>query len=133
MFISEVKHNKKKKRTYVAIELDVFHCRLNLHVLSKFKNLPKKLTDTVDLNAIKHAGGFVDKEIRNFETEMVLKPDIGAGDLAHECKHFMNTVYMHIGHRTDADNDEIECYLLGHFIDLVTQSVNDHKKKFKIK
>lgn len=49
----------------------------------------------------------------------VLSPNIGVGDLCHECKHLVNNIFIDIGAELDANNDETECYLLGWLVDTV--------------
>lgn len=46
------------------------------------------------------------------------------GVIAHEAKHLVNAIFKDIGHKLDVDNDEVECYLLGHVVDKITDFLN---------
>jgi hypothetical protein len=42
-----------------------------------------------------------------------------AGDIGHETAHFINTLYYSINQKLDPINDEMYCYLLGYFVDVI--------------
>lgn len=41
------------------------------------------------------------------------------GDIAHECKHLVNFIFMNIDIELKKENDEAECYLLGWIVDQI--------------
>jgi len=50
------------------------------------------------------------------------------GDLAHECAHFLNTIYLAIGQELDSDNDEMYCHQLGFFTDECVKFQNKYNE-----
>lgn len=50
------------------------------------------------------------------------------GIVAHECKHLVNKVFIHVHHELDRYNDEAECYLLGWLVNRVWEFL---EKNFK--
>lgn len=50
------------------------------------------------------------------------------GDIAHECKHFVNFLFIDRGIKLDAENDEPECYMLGWAVDRFHEAIKKHRK-----
>lgn len=46
------------------------------------------------------------------------------GEIAHEAKHAVNEILLHIGASLDLNNDEHECYLLQWLIDEIDNYLN---------
>jgi len=57
---------------------------------------------------------------------LMLLRGCGPGVIAHECKHFVNALFMQRGVELDPENDEPECYMLGWAVDQVCKAIEKH-------
>lgn len=46
------------------------------------------------------------------------------GTIAHECNHMLNSIFETIGYIPTLDNDEMQSYFLGWFVDTVHDFIN---------
>lgn len=68
---------------------------------------------------------FVDTAKQNFYIALdTSKNHPSPGLIAHECKHLINFIYVHIGQKLDPVNDELECYFLGYLVDKINKLLN---------
>lgn len=49
------------------------------------------------------------------------------GIIAHEAKHLVNNIFIHIQCELNLFNDEPECYLLGYVVDILHAFINNRK------
>ncbi len=60
---------------------------------------------------------------------MIFEYDPTPGIIAHECKHFINHVFVDNGVELDRYNDEHECYFLGWAVNRVHEVLNKYEKR----
>ena len=58
-----------------------------------------------------------------------VKSDSGVGAISHESHHAKSYVWKHIDYKPQADNDEVDAYLLSWIVKQVTKLYYKHKEK----
>lgn len=100
-----------------TLETPLFGEFFELIVYDKVNELFKYMPDLSSLGDINGYDGFVLEHDHN--KYIVFKRFIQRGKqyptpgiIAHEAKHLTNNIFISIGQKLDAWNDEVECYLL---------------------
>lgn len=67
-------------------------------------------------------------EEKRFKLILFLKPTAKPGEIAHEVKHVLNSIFSNAGMRLSVTNDEMECYYLEKLINMVHDTIKLAKK-----
>ena len=72
--------------------------------------------DHIDKDSVE-LEGYVYSDQQGRDYYCVIHRFTSSGYIAHEIRHLLNHVYHDINYTPDLDNDELDCYLLGYFVD----------------
>lgn len=98
---------------------------LVIHWVDDFKEFEKKYGFS-DMSGF---AAFVHSENNNGEIICAFVKDIVTNKIiVHESKHIVNRIFTAIGQELDLENDEVECYLLEHIFEILTNELDKLKK-----
>jgi len=95
------------------------------------KGFPFAEKDGPEKNVEVEGYTYSDNESKNYY--LLVHRFSSVGYVAHEVRHFLNFVYVDIGFKLKAKNDELDCYLMTYFVDVVCEVQVKALKKFKSK
>lgn len=112
----KMRTHKKSKTSVHELRFDVFRASLQVVITEDVKGADKKYNffheEMSDIE-VASFDGYTNPEFIGGWALMVLKPHIGINEISHEASHFVNGLFIEIGQKADADNDEVFSYILG--------------------
>ena len=108
-----------------SYDIDIFRHRLHVvvttNVLASVNKHIRNSTRTTPIRAIHIV-------LASQGNSMIFIPfDVTPGEISHECMHCVQHIVEEIG--ASYKEDEFICYILGHLVDLVHNSLEKAKKK----
>lgn len=104
--------------TKKTIKVPIYDYRVIIVVADTLKEVYKIYPD------IDYEGKACVAEYTNYS--IIAIPPYQPGIIAHECVHLKNCIWKYIGYKPEANNDEVDAYLVEYLFDQVSKVVAKH-------
>lgn len=104
--------------TKKTIKVPIYDYRVIIVVADTLKEVYKIYPD------IDYEGKACVAEYTNYS--IIAIPPYQPEIIAHECVHLKNCIWKYIGYKPEANNDEVDAYLVGYLFDQVSKVVAKH-------